>query len=217
VRASNLFAIAALLAAGDAHADDDRTPMFGIAVFGAEAARPAAQAADLAGATFDLAWWRGRLGVAGEASATWQVQGGSARAFVLGGSIRLRVLERMMPSLMEPRDVELGLELQGIVERAWWDTGVGVDPVARGLGIALRFRGDVDPPGSGVVAESRFFLRVLSSQWSALGAVPRGTAPVAHDGGSALTVLIGIGASFGACSPSYMERFRMHPFSSSLL
>jgi hypothetical protein len=217
VRAANVVATAVLLAAGDAHGDDDRNAMFGIAVFGAEAARPAAQVADLAGGTFDIAWWHGRLGLAGEASATWQVQGGAARALVLGGSVRLRVLERMVPSLMEPRDVELGIELQGIVERAWWDTGVGVDPVTRGVGVALRLRGDADPPGSNVIAESRLFVRVLSSRWSEPAAVPRVSSPVAHDGAPALTILIGIGASFGSCSPGYMDRFRMHPFSSSVL
>jgi hypothetical protein len=212
VRPANLIAPALLLVGGDAHADDDRTPMFGITGFGAEAARPAARVADLAGGTFEVAWWHGRLGVAGEASATWQLDGGRASAVAVGGSARLRVLERMVPSLMEPRDVELGLELQAIVERTWWSTDVGVDPMARGLGIALRFRGYVDPPGSDVIAESRFFVRVMSSQWSEPDAVPRGAAPVHNDPGAALTVLVGIGASFGACSPAYMERFRMHAF-----
>jgi hypothetical protein len=217
-RSARVVTLCALLLTGARHAsaDGERSPFFGLAVVGAETARTPDHAEDLAGVGLDLAWWHGRFGLAAEGTALWSIDPDGARALVLGGSARLRVLERMVPSLIDPRDVELGLELQAIVERAWWNVAVSEDPTAYGVGIALRARGGGDPDGSLLVAESRFFLRVMSAKWSAIDAVARTmTTPASSD--RALTVMFGIGASFGAASPAYMDRFRMHPFEKSLL
>ncbi len=191
--------------------------MFGLALVAGDSARTPEHDSPLGGLALDLAWWHGRFGLAAEGSALWSADSDGARALVLGVSARVRVLERMMPALMDPRDVELAVEVQAIVEREWWNVSmVETDPMAEGLGLALRVRGAGEPDGTRLLAESRFFLRVMTSRWSELDAVARAmpAAPVTSD--RAFTVLVGIGASFGAGSPGYMDRFRPHPFGSLL-
>jgi hypothetical protein len=209
---------ALLLASRIAAADGERTPMFGLAVVGADVARTPDDHADLAGVGLDIAWWHGRFGLAAEGSARWAIDDAqSARAYVLGGSARVRVLERMLPSLMDPRDCELGLELHAIIERTWWNSAVTtIDPMSYGFGVALRLRGGGDPDSSGLLAESRFFLRVMSSKWSELDVTARTMTPPPSTDRS-FTVLLGIGASFGGGTPAYMDRFRLHPFGQTLL
>jgi Putative transposase, YhgA-like len=70
----------------------------------------------------------------------------STRTSVLGASLRVLVADQLMPSLLEPRDVALGLELHGVVERAWSSrVNTGDDPAIRyGLGLATRLRGGGD-------------------------------------------------------------------------
>ncbi len=195
--------------------------MFGLAVVGADVARTPEDHSELAGVGLDLAWWHGRFGLAAEGSARWSIgDPQTARELVLGGSARLRVLERMVPSLMDPRDCELAVELQAIVERAWWNDAVTTaDPMAYGFGVALRLRGGGDPDSSGLLAESRFFLRVMSSKWSELDVAARQSGTMAPPATSdrSLAVLLGIGASFGGGTPAYMDRFRLRPFGQTLL
>lgn len=213
------FALAVLdmLGSRPAAADGERTPLCGLAVVGAETTQAPDQHADLVGVALDLAWWHGRFGLAAEGSARWSVGDQDARAFVLGGSARLRVVEGLLPSIMDPRDVELGVELQAIVERTWWKSEVrGVEPIAYGFGLALRLRGSGDMDSPTLMAESRFFVRVMSSRWSEPETIARTMAPVSMSD-RALTVLAGIGASFGAGAPAYMERFRLRPSGHSIL
>jgi hypothetical protein len=191
--------------------------MVGAAVVGAEADRTPTEHADLAGVALDLAWWHGRFGLAAEGSVRWSVDGDSARALVAGASARYQLFERIVPSLMEPRDVELAFELQAIAEHTWWnDGGSQVMPAAYGLGLAARLRGTGDPDGSALLAESRFFLRVMTAQWSPGDTLARASMPV-EPSGRAWTVLIGVGASFGGGTPSYADKFRLHPFGKTLL
>jgi hypothetical protein len=213
------LAIGALLVIGarDAAADGETTPMLGAAVIAADTSTPE-QEVVLAGVALDAAWWYGRLGLAAEGSARWSVDGDRSRELVAGASARLRVLEGLSPSLMDPRDVEVGCELQAIVERAWWNTPVTTDPVAYGGGIAIRIRGHGggDPDMSTLLAESRFFLRVMASRTAVDTTTARTTMPTTTSE-RALTVVLGVGASWGGGTPSYASRFRLHPFGHTLI
>src|SRR5262249_18471603 len=146
---------ASLVGAQVASAEGETTtPMIGAAVVGAEADRTPTEHADLAGVALDLAWWHGRFGLAAEGSGRWSVDGDNARALVAGASARFQLFERILPSLMEPRDVELAFELQAIAEHTWWnDTVSQVEPTAYGVGLAARLRGTGDPDGSALLAE----------------------------------------------------------------
>jgi hypothetical protein len=208
-------AVCTLLAAthpGIAAADGETSPMFGLAAVGGEVERSPMEQTGLAGVGVDVAWWHGPFGLAAEGSARWSVDSVGARAFVLGGSARLRVAEGVVPSLIEPRDCELALELQAIVERAWWDQPISeADAVSYGLGLALRLRGGGDLDASSLIAESRFFVRVMTARWDGVGVIARTMEPVSAADRS-MTVLAGVGASWGTGAPSYVEKFRMHPF-----
>jgi hypothetical protein len=201
--------------ARDAAADGERTPMLGLAVVGGGSARTPDHINELVGLALDLAWWHGPLGIAVEGSSRWSLDA-DAHALVLGGSVRLRVVDGMAPALLDTRQVEVALELQAIVERAWWNTSVATDPLSEGGGLAIRVRGATEPEGTLGLAESRYFLRVMTSQMSEVDAVARMTMP-APATPRALTVLIGIGASFGGGTKSYMDRFRSHPYDPPLL
>ncbi|MDB4956672.1 MAG: hypothetical protein JWO36_4241 [Myxococcales bacterium] len=206
-----------LTSASYADADGEATPIVGLAVVGGDSARTPEHDAALVGVAFDLAWWHGRFGLAAEASERWSLDPDGGRGTVLGVSARFRVLERLMPSLLDPRDVELGLELQAIVERTWWNVSVlETDPTSSGVGLAIRIRGGADPDGSTRLAESRFFVRVMTSRWTSVDAVARTTMPAGATD-RAVTVLVGIGASFGGGTAVYADRFRLQPFEPSLL
>lgn len=198
----------------DAAAEGEGTPMFGLAAVGGESTRTPDHVDGLAGVAFDLAWWHGRFGLAVEGSARWRIEE-EGRAFVLGGSARLRVLDGMFPALMDTRQVEVALELQAIVERDWWNVGgVDADPMSHGAGLAIRVRGASEPEGTSMLAESRFFLRVMTSRWDDVEAAVRTTMSSSSSTSSApraLTVLVGIGASFGGGTSGYMYRFRSRP------
>jgi hypothetical protein len=215
-----IVALCTLLAAthpGVAAADGETSPMFGLAAVGGEVQRAPGEQTGLAGVGLDLAWWHGRFGLGAEGSARWSVDSVGARAFVLGGSARLRVAEGLVPSLIDPRDCELALELQAIVERAWWDQPISqADALSYGLGLAVRVRGGGDLDTSALIAESRFFVRVMTARWDGLDVVARTMGPVSESDRS-LTVLAGVGASWGTGAPSYVEKFRMHPFRGSIL
>jgi len=203
--------------ASSAAADGEVTPMLGVAVVGADTARTPSQDEPLAGVALDLAFWHGRFGLGGEASERWSLETDGTHATVVGASARVRVYECLMPSLLDPRDVELGVELQAIVERGWWSGAMSdVDPTAYGLGVAIRMRGGGDADNSILLAESRLFLRVMSARWAGVDAVARTTEPTGPSE-RALTVLVGIGASFGAGTPGYVHKFRLRPFQPTLL
>jgi len=209
-----LFAML-VICARDAAADGERTPMLGLALVGGESSQTPDHINELAGVALDLAWWHGAFGLAVEGSSRWSLDG-DTHAFVLGGSARLRVLDGMAPALLDTRQVEVALELQAIVERTWWNTNVATDPMSEGGGLALRVRGATEPEGTHGLAESRYFLRVMTSRWAELDAAARTTMP-AGSSSRAFTVLVGIGASFGSGTTSYMDRFRSHPFNPSIL
>jgi hypothetical protein len=205
-----------LTAAADTAADGEKTPMFGGAVVGALGPDPDAA---IVGVELEAAWWHGRFGLGLEGSMHWDIEGDGARATVLGASARVRVLERLFRSLLEPRDVELGLELHAIIERTWWDGALSeASPTGHGLGLAVRLRGGADEDST-LLAESRLFVRVLSAHRTAAESVARTTMSPAppEDQPRELTILVGIGAAFGAGEPRYLDRFRLHPFDESTL
>lgn len=198
-------------AATDAAADGELGPMLGGAILGGHGPE---QGSDLVGGSLEASWWRGRLGLAPEGAMLWNLGGEGARATTLGVSARLRVHEQMLPSLLEPRDVELGLELHAIVERTWWSgDGRQDSPTSYGLGVAVRLRGDSDD-FSTVLTESRLFVRALSAPRAADDGTARAMSPVpapAGEGTRELTILVGIGAAFGTGESRYLDRFRLRP------
>ncbi|MDB4962386.1 MAG: hypothetical protein JWP01_2385 [Myxococcales bacterium] len=195
------------LAVSEAAADGEKTPMVGGALLWEPSPEKPSGAV---GVELEAAWWFGPLGLAVEGSGRTWVESGP-RALVLGGSVRLRVLETLVPSLLDASDVELGLELQGIVEHAWSERSSSeIEPTRHGLGFALRLRGS-DDETSRLIVESRFFLRVLSARASNLDEIAmRTTTP--PDVAREWTVVFGVGAAFGAGEPDYLERFRRRPF-----
>ena len=207
-RAGFVF-VALVAASGIAAADGERTPLYGFAVIGGEASRTPVERDAQAGFGLDVAWWHGRFGLAAESSLRWSVTADAARTVVLGASARLRVLDGLVPSLFDPRDVEVGLELQAIVERVWRSVDAPIDPYGYGLGLALRVRGSGDPDSASLFAESRFTLRVMASRWDELDAIARTAMPSAMPD-RALTVLLGIGAAWGRGDGAYMQRFRRY-------
>jgi hypothetical protein len=194
-----------LTAATDVAADGDETPMLGGALVGARGPDPRT---DIVGVALEAGWWSGRFGLALEGAALWNLDGDEARALVLGASARVRVLERLMPSLLEPRDVELGVELHAIVERAWWN-GDHENPTGHGLGLAVRLRGGSDDFPT-LFTESRLFVRAVSSHRTVVEDAARTMTP-GEAGVREWTILVGIGAAFGSAGPRYLDRFRLHP------
>lgn len=195
-----------LAAATDAAADGEETPVLGGALLGGRGPDPDAEHVGL---ELEAAWWWGRVGLALEGAARWNLAE-DARATSLGACARLRVLDRMLPSLLEPRDVELGVELHGIVERTWWSGDrSGESPTGLGVGLAIRLRGGSDDFPT-LFTESRFFLRVVSARQPAADAVALTMSP-SETRTSERTILFGIGAAFGGGEPRYLDRFRLAP------
>lgn len=196
----------ALSAPRDAAAEGERTPMVG---GGVVATSDPASDGDLVGIELEGAWWWGRLGLAVEGSRRWDVATGDPLATTLGASARLLVHHHLLPSLFDPRDVELGVELQGIVEHTWWDDDMDPDgrSVAYGVGIAVRLRGGSDAEFSTLLAESRLFVRVMTARDgdSAIARTATPTEPTARD----RAILIGIGAAWGSGERRYVDRFRL--------
>jgi hypothetical protein len=191
---------------GTAAADGERTPMFGGALTVGDA--PDHRSA-LVGGEVDLAWWTGRLGLAVEAAARRAVDDGGIRSLAVAGSARVLVADWLWPSLIEPRDVEIGIELQLIAERAWWSRDDSSD--LYGLGAAIRIRGGSDWEFSSLLAESRLFVRVMRSADEPSEVAARTAAPMTAPARGGVTVMIGLGAAFGAGTPRYLERFRPRP------
>jgi len=206
-----------LTAATDADADGEQSPVLGGFLVGGQGPDPDAE---LAGLQLDVAWWYGRLGLAVEGAAHWTLGGDEIPAKVLGASARIRLFEQLLPALLEPRDVELGVELHGIVQRTWsGDADPNLDPVGYGLGLAVRLRGDSDDFPK-LFTESRLFVRVISTQRTQPGLPTQPSdpgpifltmSPSDPTTSRELTVLIGIGAAFGVGEPRYLDRFRNKP------
>ena len=118
----------------------------------------------------------------------------------------------LSPALLEPCDVEIGVELQAIAERTWWSRDASAD--AAGLGVAIRARGGSDWMFSQLIAESRLFVRVMKSRDEVARVLARTAGPAveAHEQ-RGITVLVGLGAAFGAGEPRYLERLRPRPLS----
>jgi hypothetical protein len=196
-----------LVLAGSAHAEGERTPMVGGSVL---AARDGSRA-ELVGVELELAWWWWRIGFAVEGAQRRAISNDDGVGTIaLGASARVLIADQVMPSLLEPRDVELGIELHGVVERAWSSrVDAGEDPAIRyGFGIAARLRGGGDD-GSALLAESRLFVRVLWARGDTTSAIARGETPVPDHGDETL-VLVGLGAAWGTGERHYAERFRRH-------
>lgn len=201
-------AVAVVMAmTGSAAADGERTPMLGGAVTYSGA--PDGKA-DLVGGEVELAWWAGRIGLAAEAAARRGVIDDGARNLAVGGSARLLIADWMCPSLFEPRDVEVGVELQVIGERTWWSRDDTAD--ALGLGLAFRMRGGSDWEPSALLAESRLFVRVMKPRDEAIETVARGGDAAIEPPRGGLTVMVGLGAAFGAGTSRYLVRFHRRPF-----
>jgi hypothetical protein len=190
---------------GAAAAEGERTPMFGGALTYTDAPD---RKVELVGAELELAWWSGRIGLAVDAAARRAIGDDSVRSLAVAGSARVLVADWLWPSLLEPRDVEMGIELHAIAERTWWSRDDSVDSF--GFGAAIRMRGGSDWMFSSLVAESRVFVRVMKARDDASGVIARTAGPVTGEpdrGGT--TVLIGLGAAFGVGKARYLERFRM--------
>lgn len=177
-----------------------------------------AEAADrnvgLVGGQLELAWWPsipalgGLFGVAVEAAANRGIDDDRDRSLAVAGSARLLVASWMWPSLLEPRDVEMGIELHAIAERTWWSRDDSRD--AFGLGVALRMRGGSDWMFSSLLAESRLFVRVMKSRDDDTSVLAREAGPgLAMSDRGGTTVIVGLGAAFGLGKPRYLERFRL--------
>jgi hypothetical protein len=197
--------VVTLIGAGETRADGERTPMIGIAAVGASAPEPGLE---LLGFAVESAWWWGAFGLAAEGSMRWTLEAEGPRASVLGASARVRLSDSLWPALLEPRDVELGVELQGVVERTWWRGRPDGDPIAYGVGVALRLRGSGDHDESILLAESRLFVRAMLSSRADLDRIARTTLAPEASAPRERCIVIGLGASFGAGEPGYLARFR---------
>lgn len=194
------------LVASDADADGETTPMIGA---GAIVGTSTHGDTRMAGVELEAAWWWRWLGLAVEASGRASARGGEDdRTLVFGGSLRLRVVQAIVPSLLEPSDVELGVELQGILERTWWErTITDVGPIRQGIGLAVRLRGSSDSDVPRLITESRCFVRVLWTRSDEVELAARTTMPPVHQARDVM-VMFGIGAAFGGGEWRYLQQFR---------
>jgi hypothetical protein len=202
---------ALLLISGAAYAEGELGPMFGGSAIGTRTP----DQPEVAGVQLEVAFWRGRIGAAIEGTQQWGFDPSNpVRVTTVGGSARLLVYRSLMPSLLEPRDVEFGVELHGIVERAWWSQEMSdpAAPVRYGAGVTVRLRGGSDDQSSNLLAESRFFVRVMTSRTERTEVAARDmTAPVERGRDRELGVVIGLGASWGGGQRPYIDRFRPRP------
>ena len=102
----------------------------------------------------------------------------------------------------------MGVELQLIAERTWWRRDDSAN--AYGLGAAIRMRGGSDWEFSSLLAESRLFVRVMTSRGEPSSVAARAAdAMVEQPGRGTVTVMVGLGAAFGVGDPRYLDRFRL--------
>jgi hypothetical protein len=197
------LALFAVTIATTAAADGERTPMFGGGIIGSHSSET-----DVSGFSGEIAIWYGPIGIAAEASRQWSVDDvHGPQVGAVGGSLRLLAFEQNVPSILDSREVvALGIELHGVIERAWWNSAPARDPISYGTGLALRLRGSNDDHHSNMLAESRVFVRVMKPRAEAeMDFAARGMGGGTSSG---LTVMIGLGASFGGGQPAYVQNLR---------
>ncbi len=208
-----LLGLLVVLDASAANAEGEYGPMFG----GSLVATRGVTDTGMAGGEIEMAVWHGRIGFALGLSRQAAVTGGGLRETAIDASLRVLLLSHLTPSLLESRDVEVGLEAQGIVEHAWWSNDATErSPVSYGLGLALRLRGGTDDVRSTLLAESRLFVRAMTSRSDGVNIAARGGMSFGA-GDRELTVVVGLGAMFGGGQPRYADRFRMRPIDTQLL
>lgn len=148
-------------------------------------------------------WWH-RIGVSVEGSRRWDVESGDPESATLAGGLRLLLADHLLGSIIEPRDLELGLEIHGVVEKSWFDAGG--DDVAYGGGAALRLRGGGDAFDSTLLAETRLFVRVMTPRSRSSFAERATEAPMAER--TPISVVVGLGAVWGSGERKYADKFR---------
>jgi hypothetical protein len=200
-----LALVATLVTPALAFAEGEHGPMIGGALIATRAPDT-----ELTGAQLELAFWSGRLGLAVEGG---QQAGLDTRLTTLGASARVLLYRELTPSLLEPNeDVELGIELQGIVQRAWWDDEHARAPTSYGAGLVIRLRGGTD--FANVLAESRLFVRALWTRSAPMEGLARTATPAVQEGAC---IVIGLGAVFGSGEPGYAKQFRPRPLDASIV
>jgi hypothetical protein len=196
-----------------AFAEGEHTPLFGASVIGTHTP----DQPELAGVQLEVAFWRGRIGAAIEGSQQWGIvvdRDQKTAVTAIGASVRLLMYRAMVPSLLDSRDdVELGIELHGIVERAWWqEANHDPAPIRYGAGLTIRLRGGSDDLYSNLIAESRLFLRVMAARYDRSEIAARDM--TMFPGGERereIGVVIGLGAAWGGGQRPYVDRFRPRP------
>lgn len=200
-----LACLLVMLGGGAASAEGEYGPMVGGALIAAQGP----ERTEVAGLQAEMAFWYGPIGLGLEGARQWSFDEDGPRVATVAASARLLVFRQLVPSFLEPRDVELGFELQGLVERAWWEnTTRDRAAVGYGVGIAVRLRGGSDDL-SNLLAESRLFVRVVRGHAGLPDTAARGA--MADDTDRATAVTIGLGAAFGGGKPGYIDRFRSRP------
>ncbi len=203
------------LHAPPASAEGEFGPMFG----GSVVAGRAADETETAGVELEVSVWRGPIGLALAGSRQAVLDQDGPRVTAVDVSLRVLALRALIPSLLDARDVELGIELHGIVERAWWDgDDRGRRSLGYGLGFAVRLRGGSDDDQSNLLAESRLFARAMTSRnddEDELALRMSGGPDTARD--REVTFVVGLGAVFGGGQPGYVQRFRRRPLDASML
>lgn len=192
------IAAAVLLMSGTAAAEGERSPMIGGGVL---AARTDAQGQ--VGVGLEATYWFHRVGIAVEGSRRWEVESGDPASATLTGGIRFLIADQLLGSIIEPRDLELGLEIHGVVEKSWFD--VGGDAVAYGGGAALRLRGGGDAFDSTLLAETRLFVRVMAPRERNLSERVVGEVMTER---TPLSIIVGLGAVWGSGERRYADKFR---------
>jgi len=189
-----------------ASADGERSPMVG----GSIVATRDVDAGGFAGAGIEVAQWWGHIGLGIEGTRQWALDSMGPRVTTLAGTARVLLFTGMVPSLLEPSDCELGIELQGIVQRAWWaNVAPAPSEIEYGGGIALRLRGGSDDAFTPLlIAESRVFVRVLRERSQPMDVIAKGDATIGGARDDGTIVLIGLGALFGGGDPKYVQRFK---------
>jgi len=185
---------------GTAVAEGERSPMIGGGVIAARGAEDVG----VVGIGLEATYWWHRVGVAVEGSRRWNVESGTAESATLSGGLRLLIADRLLGSIIEPRDLELGLELQGVVEKSWFDAGG--DDVSYGGGAALRLRGGGDAFDSTLLAETRLFVRVMTPRDRSSVAERSTEQPMTER--TPITVIVGLGAVWGSGERRYADKLR---------
>jgi hypothetical protein len=187
-----------MMVSGTAAAEGERSPMIGGGVLAARA-----DEGGQVGVGLEATYWWHRIGIAVEGSRRWEVESGDPASTTLTGGLRLLIADQLLGSIIEPRDLELGLEIHGVVEKSWFD--VGGDAVSYGGGAALRLRGGGDAFDSTLLAETRLFVRVMAPRERNLSERVVGELMTER---TPLSIVVGLGAVWGSGERRYADKFR---------